>query len=468
MVDENNDYKNIWDRVENALSIGKSNTEFDLWNSIDEHYNPYKYKPKRKENVEIAQIDSKGGAITYMLRNTANDKYIILGDKELYLWKQMDGSNTVKNLYLELIMEYGLTAQSTLFSFLQILKANNFLHDSSTSVYLEIDKTLSRHKILYRVKSVINFLMSARLTTKKADQFFAWLYKRLKVVYHKISFFLMLVMLIINLGLTSYFLFYKHETILLTPHTGPGSHDVIYLMVITYFSVFIHEIAHGLTVKHYDRKVLRAGFMLLFGSPIAYVDTTDILMKGRYRRIGVSFSGPCINGVIGGILLFIALIHPESIHENLMLHAGLVNSMLFVLNLIPFTETDGHYIIQDWLMMPQLRQESLRFLKLDIWKILIGKEKWQKKHFGFLFYGSISVLGIYYLLMKGIHLWAHSGQHLLEEALSNPRMVIEVILFWVFLVLLIVFLRRIARYRSKKNSITNLLEFRLMTRSYDN
>ncbi len=117
-------------------------------------------------------------------------------------------------------------------------------------------------------------------------------------------------------------------------------------------------------------------------------------MKGRVSRIGVSFAGPCVNGVIGAVLLILALVFPESIHENLTLHAGLINSLLFVVNLVPFTETDGHYIIQDWLMQPQLRKESLEFMRRNLWIKLIKMEKWHKKELGYLSYGSISVIGI--------------------------------------------------------------------------
>lgn len=459
--EEKNGTRDIWSQVERALNTRESSAGLNIWSIADEQYNPLKYRPKKKDRVELAEIDGKDGAKSYMLRDPANDRYLVLGEKELYLWNLMDAQRSVKDLYIELTMEYGLVAQTTLFSFIQILKDNGFLHEKPTSVYQDINDRLRKNKLLYQIKGVIEYPFHARLTTKKADIMFTWLYNRFAFVYKKSVFFLLLGMLAINLGLTAYFVFYKHETMLLKPDTGAGSHDIIAMMVITYLSVFVHEIAHGLTVKHYNRKVLRAGIMLMFGSPIAYVDTTDILMKGRLPRIGVSFAGPCINGVIGAILLLLALVLPESIYENLALHAGFINSLLFVVNLIPFTETDGHYIIQDWLVQPQLRKESLEFLRLGIWKKLVRLEKWQKKDFGYLIYGSISVVGICYLLVKGAHLWAFTGRYLLEEALTNPRMVIEVLLFGIILVLLIAIVHIITRWIGKKNSIMHMLEAHL-------
>lgn len=465
ILEEKSNEKNIWLLVEKALHARKDKKGLNIWSIADEHYNLAKYRPRKNDHVELAEIEEKDGAKSYMLRNPDNDRYIILGEKDLYIWNLMDGKKSVKDLYIELAMEYGLVAQATVFSFIGLLKNDGFLHVKPTSVFQTINHRVRQHKFLYQIKRAMDYLLHARLTTKKADVFFAWLYDGLSGIFRKVAFFLMLGMLAINLGLTSYFVFVKHESMLLTPDTGAGSHDVIAMMVITYLSVFVHEIAHGLTVKHYGRKVLRAGVMLLFGSPIAYVDTTDILMKGRIPRIGVSFAGPCINGVLGCILLVLALVFPESIHENITLHAGLINSLLFVVNLIPFTETDGHYIIQDWLIQPQLRKESLEFLRRGIWKKLVALEKWTKKDFGYMIYGSISVVGICYLIAKGAHLWAFTGRHLLEEALTNPRMVIEVLLFWVALVLLIALSRTIIRWKGKKTNIAQLLEAHLQDRA---
>lgn len=460
---EENEY-NIWLQAEKAIHTREPGSDLNVWNIVDEQFNLLRYRPKRKDHIELAEIDGKGGEKSYMLRDPVSDRYLILGERDQYLWNLMDGKKSVKDLYLELAMEYGLVAQSAVFSLIRILKDNGFLYEKPVSVYQSIGDRLMKHKILYQVKKAAGFLLHARLTTKKADLLFTWLYNGFSAVFSKPAFYLMLGLLIINLGLTSYFVFIKHETLLLMPHVGAGSHDVIYMMVIIYLSVLIHEIAHGLAVKHYERKVLRAGLMLMFGSPIAYVDTTDILMKGRISRIGVSFAGPCINGVIGAVLLIFALAFPESIHENLTLHAGLINSLLFVVNLIPFTETDGHYIIQDWLIQPQLRKESLEFMRRGLWIKLIKLEKWKKKEFGYLIYGSISVIGICYLLAKGIHLWAHTGQHLLAEALENPRMVFEILLFWIILVSLIAVFRAIARRKERNNSISSLLEAHLQAR----
>ena len=456
---------NIWSQLETAIDSNRhprnSGAALDIWSLVDDQFNPLQYRPRKKDAIELATIDEKNGAVSYMLRNPENDRYLILAEKDLFLWNLMDENRSVKDLYLELSMEYGLVPQTTIFSLIEVLKNNGFLQDRQALVYQAIDDKLRKHQFLYRIKKISDFFLHARFTTKKADRFFSWLYSKLAFVFRKSAFYILFAFLALDLGLTAYFVFFMHETMLLTPEVGAGSHDIICMIIIIYLSVVVHETAHGLAVKHYQRKVLQAGVMLLFGSPIAYVDTTDILMRGRFPRIGVSFAGPCINGVLGGILLLFALIVPESIHENLAIQAGLINSLMFVINLIPFTETDGHYIIQDWLVQPQLRKESLEFLRRGGWKKLRSREKWQKKEFGYLIYSSISVFGICYLLVKGIHLWLFTGKFLLQEALSNPHMLLEVLSFWLFFVFLIALFRFIIYRNRRKFSIPYLLAARL-------
>ena len=50
-----------------------------------------------------------------------------------------------------------------------------------------------------------------------------------------------------------------------------------FLLTITYLSLFLHECAHGLAVKHYDRIVLMPVFTLFLTTHrFLHVDTTDI------------------------------------------------------------------------------------------------------------------------------------------------------------------------------------------------
>ena len=461
-ISKHNHVNNIWFKLDSAIHARKNRDPLDVWKVAEEHHNMAKYRPKTIDHAELVEISSRHEETSYMLHNIENDRYIAFGEKELFLWYKMDGQHNVKDLFVELTMEYGLVGQTVVLSFIRMLKDNGFLQKKPTSVFQAISSDILSHSIFYQLKRVVNYLLHVRLTTKKADAFFERLYGRVSFVFSRPALVIIAGLLALDLFLASYLLFIKHETLLIRPETGAGSHDVIIMMLVAYISVFIHELAHGLTVKHYGRKVLRAGFMLVFGNPIAYVDTTDIWMKGHSARIGVSFAGPCINGVIGAVLLLKAIILPEHVYQNLMVHAGILNSLLFVINLVPFMETDGHYIIQDWFEQPRLRKDSLEFVRKGMWKKFRGHEKWDKADFGHLIYGTIALAGLGYMIAAGIHLWMHTGRHLLDAALRRPFMVVEVLTFTVIMVLLIALFRiRHPANRGRKSHFTDVLQARL-------
>jgi len=165
----------------------------------------------------------------------------------------------------------------------------------------------------------------------------------------------------------------------------------------------------------------------MYGSPLPYVDTTDIWMKNYGPRIAVSFAGPCSNGVLGAVFLILAWVIPESIYENLLIHAGIVNSLIFVCNLLPIVESDGHYILQDWLEQPHLREDSLNFIGKGMWRKLAKLEPWTKWDYVHLLYGVIGILGLGYLIITAFHLWEYTFLSIVKEAVLHPRMVLEIL-----------------------------------------
>ena len=54
----------------------------------------------------------------------------------------------------------------------------------------------------------------------------------------------------------------------------------------------IHEVAHGLTCKHYGGHVRAMGFALIYLSPAFFTDTTEGMVTGsRHQRLMISVSG---------------------------------------------------------------------------------------------------------------------------------------------------------------------------------
>ena len=114
----------VWKRIEDDILTQRQEAPpFDIWKLAEERLNPAKYRPIRIADAELAEVTSRAATKRFMLRNPDKDKYITLGEEELFLWNLMDGQNTVKDLILEYFSKYGSMGQVI---FTQILDNKRF------------------------------------------------------------------------------------------------------------------------------------------------------------------------------------------------------------------------------------------------------------------------------------------------------------------------------------------------------
>lgn len=449
----------VWKRIEDDILTRRQPAQsFDIWKLAEERLNPAKYRPIRITDAELAEVTGRAGAKRFMLRNPDNNKYVTLGEEELFLWNLMDGQNTVKDLVLEYFSKYGSMGQEVLLNLLGLLKSNGFFRQKPAPVMQSLMVRLQGKKLVAWLMSAVSFFMHRTFTSKRVDGYFDWLYRHVaRPMYTRPGLIIILFLLTTDLVLFSYFFFVQHISLLIS-HRGASIHDLISIMLISYGSICLHEHAHGLTVKHYGRKVLRAGVMLYFGSPIAFVDTTDIWMKPRNPRMAVSFAGPCCNAVIGCFLFLTALFLPDSTVRSILIQGGILNTILFIANLLPIAETDGHYIIQDYLEMPRLRPQSLSFIGRGMWQKLARHEHWAKDDFIRLLYGLAAVAGAGLLLYIGVHLWFTMGARLVGTLLSRPLLLAEIFAVLMAITATVAVLRGGLRWLRPRVSVESALE----------
>src|SRR5438270_7093584 len=82
---------------------------------------------------------------------------------------------------------------------------------------------------------------------------------------------------------------------------GSAVLTLVLLVVLALVALAVHELGHGLAVKHAGRRVHEAGVRLYFGLPAAFVDTTDIWMAHPRQRLLTAFAGPWTGLVLAGL-----------------------------------------------------------------------------------------------------------------------------------------------------------------------
>ncbi|MEO7913371.1 MAG: cyclic nucleotide-binding domain-containing protein, partial [Roseiflexaceae bacterium] len=134
-------------------------------------------------------------------------------------------------------------------------------------------------------------------------------------------------------------------------------------------SFFLHESAHALTVKHYQRNLRAGGLMLYFGMPAFFVDTSDIWRSPRGARMLVSAAGPMSDLFVGGLAALLVLLHPgDTLPNSIAYKLAFTCYIATLFNTNPLLELDGYYILVDWLRLPDLRRRALEFVRGPLWR----------------------------------------------------------------------------------------------------
>ncbi len=137
-----------------------------------------------------------------------------------------------------------------------------------------------------------------------------------------------------------------------------------WLMAVMFIPIkLIHELAHGVTARHYGANARQWGVSWMFLFPAPYIDISQANSLGKKsQRIVVSCAGIAAEIFIAGLALLLwQQAEPGFVRQILLatwLTAGLST---IVFNANPLMKMDGYYVLVDALELPNLAQRSGRF-----------------------------------------------------------------------------------------------------------
>jgi len=132
------------------------------------------------------------------------------------------------------------------------------------------------------------------------------------------------------------------------------------LLCLNVLALACHELGHALATKHAGRRVPMAGFLVYFGIPSVFVDTTDVWMAGRRARLLTTAAGPATGLVLAGACQLVGLLDPALAPWCFKLSFAWYVNVAFNLN--PFLALDGYYLLMDWIEVPNLRARGLAWV----------------------------------------------------------------------------------------------------------
>ena len=122
--------------------------------------------------------------------------------------------------------------------------------------------------------------------------------------------------------------------------------------------VAFHELAHGLVVSSYGRRVSRAGLKLMLVFPFAFVDTSDGWFEPRRRRLAISAAGPDQRPARGRRVLARGGLRRTGTLRDVLFQLAFAAYVGAFSNLNPLLDRDGYHMLVDWLGEPGLRKRA--------------------------------------------------------------------------------------------------------------
>src|SRR5215471_4983120 len=141
-------------------------------------------------------------------------------------------------------------------------------------------------------------------------------------------------------------------------------HGLLFLWMVVFTVVTIHEFSHGLTCCHFGGKVKEVGFMLIYFQPAFYCDVSDSWMfPSKRQRMWVTFAGGYFQLIVWGLCTFIwRITDPDTLINQIVLIVIVFAGLQTLINFNPLIKLDGYYIFSDYLEIPNLRTKAMKML----------------------------------------------------------------------------------------------------------
>jgi hypothetical protein len=266
----------------------------------------------------------------YVLKDTVRFRYLRLSEAGLAVWQRIDGRRTLDDLSREV----GEAAARATVRELALAGLVDFAG---------VDVPAPR---VGKVES----LVSRTFSVPDPDRALGLLYRfALRPLYGRAVQAALLAVAVAGAAL--------YAKALLAGASPNGGSTLLFGLLGLEVHVVLHELGHAVTTKHFGRDVHRLGVGWYLFSPVAFVDTSDMWLEGRRRRMIVAAAGPYVNAVLAGGAGVLLQLHGGSFP----LAFATTGYVLVLVNLNPLYELDGYYVLSDWLGIANLRAKSLAF-----------------------------------------------------------------------------------------------------------
>lgn len=372
----------------------------DFWEELARKVDPAEYRPHLRADVEVKTFRLRWGNDYAMIANPTELLHYKIAIEDVALLDLMDGTRTVKEIVVERFQHSGDMELEGVADLVRELRVGNCL----TERFVDLRQMVQRAAApVSRVRATSReFAKTLSIDWAGAHRFVEWLYRSFLRHFFRPAVSLP-AGIIAALGLLAFVAVLRSGRFDL----GGGSPAIqtSILLGMDYVLTFVHELGHAIVLVHYGRRVKSAGFMIYFGSPAFFVESSDVLMLDRGQRIVQAFAGPYAELVVSGAASIFIWAFPDAGVSPFLYTWAVLNYLVIFMNLVPLLELDGYFILADLIQVPDLRPRSLRFIRFDLWRKLRGRERITKQELGLALYGTLGVAFTIFAVFTAFFFW---------------------------------------------------------------
>ncbi len=331
--------------------------------------------PKLRRDLVVSE-KMEGSQTVYILKDPQTDRFFRLKKVEYLIASQFDGTLSISELtkHLKDILSLQIS-EEVLSKFVGKLAAHQLLDPGLTPPASEEKQDApppSPHQAFEGKarKSRFHRLLYFKVARLDPDRFFERTLPRVKFFYTKSFVGFAVFTILFALGIT----INNWEEISREAVSLFSAHSVLFALLVMMPIIVFHEMAHGMTCKHYGGKVREMGFLFLYFQPSCYCNVSDsYLFKERAQRIWVMAAGVFIQTFLWAVLTILwRILSPETMLAHLVFITIAVSGVITLFQFNPLLKLDGYYILAELSSIPNLRTKSFRYLGTKVRSLFAG------------------------------------------------------------------------------------------------
>jgi multidrug resistance efflux pump len=317
--------------------------------------------PPRRRLDLIVSAQEDGGQ--FVIKDPLSGNYYHVGEHEQFLLSLLDGRRTTGGICAAFAEHFAEPlAPADLQEFLQIAEQNGFLELARAARAGAAERESDRGEAGdFRLpaangRAAKRNVFYLRFSLVDPNRFLDWLAPKIRFFWTR-GFLLVSASLIVAAALLTWT--NRWELISRFDQTI-SLRTVIAVWLLVIVVTTLHELAHGLTCKHYGGEVHELGFLLMFFTPAFYCNVSDAwLFPEKSKRLWVGLAGTYWDLCMWAMATFVCrLTVQECLLNYLAWMLIAVCGARSFLNLNPLMKLDGYYVLSDWLGIPNLARRG--------------------------------------------------------------------------------------------------------------